>query len=302
MSSFNNIAVSGGGILAVAFAGCAKYIYENNLNHFHNYLGSSAGSIFCLLLILNFSLDEIHDIMLNNALTNKTLGIFSMSKLMNIFSTFGLAKGDTIVKLAESILLKKQLDKNLTFTELCKLTGKNLIITCSNINKKQIEYLSIDTYPDMKISTAIRMSTAIPILFEPVKYYNDYYVDAVIHENFSINYFENFKCDTLGIDIQYVQKKKVVIEGFSDYLFTLLKSIFNYKEQDEKNKTYPNVCTIVLDDNTSNFNVYKMKFEIDEEKYYKLVDAGYAKFKEYYDNLETDIKKNLTCKNGVLSM
>ena len=34
-----------------------------------------------------------------------------------------------------------------------------------------------------------------------------------------------------------------------------------------------------------------MKFEIDEEKYYKLVDAGYAKFKEYYDNLETDIKK-----------
>jgi predicted acylesterase/phospholipase RssA len=288
MSNFNNIAVSGGGILAVSFIGCAKYIFEKDINHFHNYLGSSAGSIFCLLLILDYTLEEIHEVILKKGLSSEILNIFSMSKLMQIFSSYGLAKGDSIIKLIEHILEKKHMDKNISFTELCKHTGKNLIITCSNINQHKIEYLSIDTYPDMKITTAIRMSTAIPILIEPFKYYNDYYVDPVIHENFSINYFSNFKCDTLGIMIQN-EKTKHTIDSFSDYLFTLLKSIFNYENQNLKNETYPNICKIKIDDETKNFNIYKLKFEIDEKKYYSLVDKGYNIFKQFYEHYHEQI-------------
>lgn len=288
MSQFNNIAISGGGILAISFIGCIKCIQENKIDNFHNYLGSSAGSYACLLMILDYTIEEMNDIVLYKGLSNETLNVFSMSKLMNIFKNYGIANGDTLVQFVECILEKKNYDKNITFTELCKITGKNLIITTANINKQKIEYLCIDTYPDMKISTAIRMSVAVPILFEPIKYYDDYYVDALIYDNFSIDYFKNFKHDTLGLKINSISPKntKKSIKTFSDYLFTMLNSIFTYGTNDDIiDIIYPNIHTIPLHDDTTNFNLYKLKFEINKEKYEQLFDLGYTSFETYYKNL-----------------
>ena len=46
--------------------------------------------------------------------------------------------------------------------------------------------LSHETYPDMKLLTAISMSIAIPFLFQPVLYKNVYYCDGGLVNNFPI--------------------------------------------------------------------------------------------------------------------
>jgi predicted acylesterase/phospholipase RssA len=53
---FHNIALSGGGIHTIAFIGCVKYLQEQNkIDELYNVIGSSGGSIMCLMLVLNFT-------------------------------------------------------------------------------------------------------------------------------------------------------------------------------------------------------------------------------------------------------
>ena len=125
---------------------------------------------------------------------------------MKVLKTYGIDNGDHIIKIMSNLLERKGFDKNATFLDISKRTGKNLIIAVANITQQKIEYLSVDNYPEMRITTAIRMSTCIPILYEPVKYYDDLYVDSLVFNNFPIIFFDKFKIETLELNV-YSEKK-----------------------------------------------------------------------------------------------
>ena len=57
---WSNLVLSGGGLAAITYFGCLKYINENKgmKQHIKNILGVSSGSIFSLLLVLGCSLDD----------------------------------------------------------------------------------------------------------------------------------------------------------------------------------------------------------------------------------------------------
>ena len=60
---FHNIALSGGGIYTIAFIGiCVKYLYETSkIEELYNVIGSSGGSVICLMIILNYTWEEMRD-------------------------------------------------------------------------------------------------------------------------------------------------------------------------------------------------------------------------------------------------
>lgn len=62
-----------------------------------------------------------------------------------------------------------------------------------------IELLSIShhTHPEMPLFTALQMTTAVPVLFKPVKYKDDYYVDGGLLSNYPLE-----QCIERGVSIK----------------------------------------------------------------------------------------------------
>jgi predicted acylesterase/phospholipase RssA len=275
---FHNIALSGGGIHTIAFIGCVKYLQENHkLDELYNVIGSSGGSIICLMLVLNYTHLEMTQVLKQIFNDHEALLGFSMRSIFNLSKNYGLNNGKIIILIVESIFKKKNVDVNITFIDLIKRTGKNIIIATTNLSKKKIEYLSVDTYPEMKVMTAIRMSTCVPIIFEPVKYYNDIYVDSFIYNNFPIDFFDKFTVDTLGLNL--VTKESTHgesnVNSFRQYVNLLFESFYTSLLMKTPTKKYEYVCEIPIRDTLKNFDAYQMKFVLNEDVIHELVNTGY---------------------------
>jgi len=273
-----NIAISGGGANALAFLGCLRYLEEAFLDTtIKNFAGSSSGSLLCLLMILNFSFEETVNFV-KKTLNDDSMLKFSYKNVMRVFTKYGLDDGTRISKIVESMLEIKGFDKNTTFMELTKRTGKTLIVVTTNISQKKIEYLSVENNPEMNIITAIRMSTAIPLLFEPVKYYEDLYADGLVFNNFPINVFDNSE-KTLGLNLHIETDK---ISSFTQYLNSLMYCFID-NVMVQKATLNRNVCNITINKKMKNFDFVKMKFAVTPEIIDEYIETGYNQLHVFFD-------------------
>jgi len=273
-----NIAISGGGANALAFLGCMKYLEESFLDiSIKNYAGSSSGSLLCLFMILNFSFEETVNFVKKHLMDDSALR-FSITNVMRIFTKYGLDDGSRISRVVESILETKGFDKNATFMDITKRTGKTLVIATTNISRKRVEYLSVENNPEMNIVTAIKMSTAIPFLFDPVKYYDDLYGDGLVFNNFPIDVFSD-SSNTLGLNLLVETDK---ITTFTQYLNSLMYCfIDNISVQ--KSMLMSNVCNIKIDKKTKNFDFAKMKFIVTSELIDEYIETGYSQLHIFFN-------------------
>lgn len=268
---YHNIAVSGGGVSALVFVGCIKKMQENTeFFQFNNFIGSSSGSIVCLFMILGYTYDEIKTFLINNLVESPVLKI-GLWNIPNFIYKYGIDDGKNVVSFIEKILEFKGFDKNVSFIDITKQTGKNLIVAATNLTCKKLEYLSVDNYPEMMIKTAIRMSTSIPILYQPVKYYDELFVDSLIYNNFPIDVFSKMNNQTIGLNVLMKPKK---ISNIMSFLGTIIHCMINNITV-VLNSEQKNVCNIVLEDVFVNFNLQKLKFEVSEPLIDKYLNIGY---------------------------
>ena len=81
--------------------------------------------------------------------------------------------------------LKLKLNVNdITFIELYNITKKNLSMIGTNYTKGTEVCFNHINYPTLSVIKAIRISISVPLLFTPVLYNNDYYVDGAIYLHF----------------------------------------------------------------------------------------------------------------------
>ena len=274
---YHNIAVSGGGVSALVFVGCIKSIQENDeLFQLSNYIGSSSGSLICLFMILDYSYEEIKSF-LSEHLVNSPVLKLTLWNVPKCFSKYGIDDGKNVIEFVEKILEFKGFSKNASFIEITKQTGKNLIVAATNLTCKKLEYLSVDNYPEMMIKTAIRMSTSIPILYQPVKYYDEIFVDSLIYNNFPIDVFSKMNRQTFGLNVLMKPKK---ITNLMSFFGTIIHCMINNITV-VLNSEQTNVCNIVLDDVFVNFNLQSFKFEVTERLIDKYVQVGYEKMSSF---------------------
>jgi len=199
---YTNLVLSGGGIRGLAFVGCIDVI-ENKpeFQYLKNYIGASVGSIFALFIVCGYSSKEIIDFIELN-LSNPEYTSINLKNMFSFYKNCGIDDGTCIINLVKKILRDKHFSEDITFLDIAKKTGKNLIVTGSNITKHKMDYFNLENTPNMPIYLAIRISTCIPLLFTPVLYEDNYYVDAVIYNNFPIEYFKKEPSTTCGIVIR----------------------------------------------------------------------------------------------------
>ena len=86
-------------------------------------------------------------------------------------------------------ILKPELDK-LTFLDITKRTGVNLVICATHVASMTPVYFSVDTTPNVLVYDALRASIAVPWIMKPVFIGQEAYIDGGITDNIPYSVFE----------------------------------------------------------------------------------------------------------------
>ena len=269
----DTLCFSGGGVKGLSFVGALEKLIESkiiNLEDITLFVGTSAGAMLSFLLNLGWSIKEIKDFIIN----------FNFSKLIgeidsiNFFEYFGIENGDRLKLLFIKFLESKFDKKDITFKELFDLTNKKLIIIGTNLTQSCEKVFSVDETPDFSIIIALRISCSIPIIFLPVEYNKEFYVDGGIVNNFPINYCS--KKSTLGFYVKNCNTN--IIDSVESLISATLR--LTADTISEKNiKKYMN-CIIQIKNTELNIS----NFDINLEHKLKIMELGYKSSELYIKN------------------
>lgn len=269
---FSNIVLSGGGLAAVAYLGCLKYLHEDKSirQTLKNVLGVSSGAIFALILVLDLSYEETKDWL--RKISDIRINHIHVHSIKTLMQKYGLDEGSGVEEVVRSLLSSRDIDHDVTFSGLAKRFGKNLIIAAANVNTSNIEYFSIDRTPEMSVVEAIRASTAIPLLFTPVLFEQQYFVDAFIYDNFPFQYFKEHEHHTLGLNLI---SKQVTVNSCVEFFTKMFYSVIH----NHSYKKHENECVIECSNN--GFNLKRMCFELDESQFERVVSDAHTVLSEF---------------------
>ena len=196
---YDTICLSGGGVKGISFIGALEYIEENKyieLQSINNFVGTSIGSIVSFFLSLDYTIEEIKEFIMDFNFTK----LIPEINIENILLLHGVDTGEKIMLIVSHFLKEKYNIDDITFEEHYKLTNKKLTIIGTNFTKSCEEVFNYELTPNISVLTAIRISMSIPIMFTPVHYNDNYYIDGGVVNNFPLNH-----CNpntTLGIYIK----------------------------------------------------------------------------------------------------
>ncbi len=212
ITNYTNLALEGGGIRGIAYAGAFKVLEEKGiLQQIENVAGSSAGAIGGLMVSIGYNALEIDSIMMSLPFQKFNDGKGGIiGKYRRFKRKFGVYKGDKYEQWLRQMLLAKTGNANLTFGELhhMKLQNKqykDLYCTGTNISRQRLEVFSYKNTPNFSLATAVRISGGIPLYFTPIALddslkkiekgdsssFINYYVDGGMLCNFPISMFDS---------------------------------------------------------------------------------------------------------------
>ena len=258
----NTLCISGGGVKGICVLGCIKNLIKNNiivLNKINNYYCCSAGSIISFLLALNYTTKELCYIWKKLPLHKYNIQF----NIDNLFINNGLDNGNNIMIILQTMLYKKYNQYDITFKQFYETFNKKINIIATNLTKFKEELFSYETTPNMSVLIAIRMSIAIPIIFTPVIYNNNVYVDGGLVNNFPYKYIKD---KFIGIVTQFYP---------TDTTINIFNIIMNCSYQlmiNNNNINSINNNNIIL---ITNNNMYYNEVSIKNKNFNKLYKLGY---------------------------
>lgn len=195
------LVISGGSIKGISSLGVVQYLYSKGyINDIDIYLGVSSGSIISFLLCLGYTpIDILSNLIQIDIFSEVNDIMFNIDKILDILQNMGVYDASSISNHLIPLMKDKGIKGDVTLEELYKITGKTFISTVSNISTSSTEYMSRYNVPDMPCLDAIKMSISLPVVFRPVKYNGNYYVDGGLSNNFPIDYLDDGKHKIIGI-------------------------------------------------------------------------------------------------------
>lgn len=275
MKEYNTLVLSGGGVRGFAMLGTLQYLKQHRfLNRIKKYIGTSIGAILSVLLIIGY---EPSDIIIKFIQKNyvKDFGNYSFVNAIRgngflSFDLFSQILKEVLLEKMESIPTLKEFDETFEITFTC-LTF--------NYTKKCEEILNSDTFPELNIIDALRMTSNVPLIFDNFLYEGCYYFDGFLANNLPINLLK--QTDTC-IAISCVQTK------WSDETETNLefwKVVWNifllplYQLQDVKNKPF-RIQSDIIEIDVSNYTL--LDFKLNSSTMLDMFSNGFCCGKEFF--------------------
>lgn len=259
---YKNLALEGGGVRGLAYAGALEVLEQKGiLLHVERVAGSSAGAIAGLMISLGYNANEIDSILQTLKIQEFNDGKDIFGKIKRIKKEYGVYKGEKFENWLAELIFTKTGNPNTTFLQLHELhiktnEFKDFYCTGTNVTKQQLEILSWEKWPQMKLKTAVHISGCIPFYFKPVPIDSlgnevslkdtlcnyDLYVDGGTLCNYPINVFDScpgngdpltcehviYNPQTLGLKLERDEQIKELNDGKTDIASYDIKSIRQY--------------------------------------------------------------------------
>jgi NTE family protein len=267
---YTNLVLEGGGVRGFAYAGALEVLDSLGvLQDIERVGGTSVGAIQATLLAIGYSPKEIMEVASNIPLKEFNDGFIpgGFSRLKN---RFGFFKGENLSKWIEQLIAAKTGDATITFRQLheqrLQKNYKELYITGTDLTYRCLRVFSYESYPDMQVKDALRISFSIPLYFQPVvidddgkvqkQNTNDQFhvmVDGGLLNNYPIQLFDSSKYmndtqpnvyvhnpTTLGLlldkpeQVAYTQTGNypLPIHSLKDYISTVYQTIIDKPNPD----------------------------------------------------------------------
>ena len=285
--NFASLVIAGGATKVISAIGVMRFLEEQNMmKSIKNYVGTSAGAVLCAFAALGYTSKEMADFFVQNLCNDESINRMNLDDILSIFTTYGLSNGDNLMIFFRRMICKKlgQERENITFIELAKLCGRNLVVCVSNLSKERQEFWSVDTKPNVSVITALRASCAIPIIFTPVIIDGDIYIDGGLYDNFPIDYFkQNMLRDILGINIKTKGYQKIA--NFMEYIKFVIFSVIDklsYKTIEDNKDA--NIISLDFEDDDW-LSLLDMSIKIQAEKIHAYIDVGYRQISDKMSNM-----------------
>lgn len=202
----------------MAHVGVMKALQESGmLSCVKEMIGISAGSLFCLLWVLQYTLAETERLALE----------FDFRVLRNIEPesafmfpiTFGFDTGDGLDRLIVSILRQKGFDADATFADVAKQYPIALRCYATELQTRKIREFGTSKTPHVSIRFALRASMSLPFLYTPVKDLSSeaLLIDGGVLNNLPMVFLKESEClETWGVLFQLSDTER--IEPVNDLL------------------------------------------------------------------------------------
>jgi predicted acylesterase/phospholipase RssA len=285
--SYKNLVLSGGGVRGLYYIGFMKY-YSDNLKNFKNIAGTSIGAFVAVAIALGYSSDELLPYLVSIVDYSKVKSI----QIFDFINNLGLDDGAKLEHFIKRMIRNKIGRKDITFSQTYKEYGKNIILTAVCVETKELVYLSKETFPNMKIWKAVRMSLGVPFLFKPFLYNGKNYIDGGLKHNFPIDLFTS--SDTLGIDLSG-QSRNCPKLNLEEYIFSIVDVVTRIKTPIINQ-------TVIKLNNSANPDKPLVPFlpDLDDSFILEAIDYSYEIIKDFFTKRDEQIKE--ICKDIVIEI
>lgn len=282
----NNLVISGGGLKGLTFIGVIKYIEELKIiDNIKNFYGCSVGGLITSLIILGYKSDE-----LINFIINFDFMILIKPNINQLILNYSLGNIDNYILMLKNFIKNKNFNPEITLLEFYKITNKTLHLIGFNFTTQKETIFNYITFPNIELWKAIYITSALPTLFPPLLYNNDYYFDGGITNNNPINLIHQSELsNTIGITCAIYKSSNNNINNIIHN-----KNIYNYikfmsevllisfdKENYHKNNQYNNIITVECDNDIFDF----IDFSIDKIDKINKILIGYNFCKKLLPNI-----------------
>jgi predicted acylesterase/phospholipase RssA len=233
MKYFTHLVFSGSALRSFCLLGILRYIYFNKMeDHIKNAAGTSMGSFFCLAFALKIPIDELEEMIITLINIPEVISV-SSDNFINLFTDLGFNNSKLYLSGIKKYLKKKYDIEDITFIELSKLTGVNVFVSVTKINTGKNFIFNVNDTPNVSVLDAVAASMCIPLLSQPIKIDDNYYVDGCLTNNLPYEIFKNINQDDILNVAIYIKK---------DYEVTDI-----IKTDDELNffNYYKQICSII---------------------------------------------------------
>lgn len=214
------LALCGGGVRGVAHVGVMKALDEEGmLSCVKEMIGISAGSLFCLLWVLGYTLDELERLAIE--FDFRLLRTIEPENVFLFPETFGLDNGEALEKLITSILRQKGFPPTATFSDLEKRCSVSLRCYATELQTSRVREFSTSLTPTAEIRMAIRASMSLPFLYTPVKDPNSdaLLMDGGLLNNLPMVFLQEHQLhETWGVLFQSSKQSLTPVKDISEFL------------------------------------------------------------------------------------
>ena len=177
------LVLSGGGTGGLAMLGALHRLREaGRLARVTRWVGASVGSIVASLLLSGYTPLTVYKVLEGLDFAGFA-GDVNGDNVLGFFDTMGAMEPTQILRLFDVMLRKQGYDDTVTLAGFDARTGHTLVIAGYNVTRGETVAFSAQTHPRMPLRLAVRISISVPILFRPVMYEGELYVDGAVMEH-----------------------------------------------------------------------------------------------------------------------